>query len=219
MANVENMTANINKFAGNPQTVEELQTTLKNISDTSKNIANMAENMNKVAGDPKVAEDMKATIHNAKNLTERADKILGKVQGASEKFSKIEVTPSVDVLYSGKKSDWNTNFDLKIKMDSTSFNLGAEDIGDHTKLNAQVGKRFDDIEARAGVIAGKPGIALDAYAGKNVKFSAEAYDPNKVKLRLKSQFKVADSTYILGEWHDVTHKDNRAAYFGVKREF
>lgn len=219
MANVENMTANLNKFAGNPQTVEELQTTLKNISDTSKNIANMAENMNKVAGDPKVANDMKETIQNAKNLTERADKILGKVQGTADNLSSIEVKPSVDILYSGKKSDWRTNFDLDISKDDTSLKLGAESIGEHTKLNAQVGKKFNNFGARAGIIAGKPGIALDAYAGKNVKFSAEAYDPNERKLRLKSQIKIADSTYLLGEWHDVTHKDERAAYFGLKREF
>ena len=222
MATVENMTQNINRFAGNPQTAEDLQTTLKNISDTSKNVANMAENMNKFAGDPKVAEDMKATVHNAKNITERADKILEKVQGASESFSKIEVTPSVEVLY-GKhnhKSDWNTNFNLDIASGDTSLRLGAEDIGDHTRLNAQVGKKFgENFGARGGIIAGKPGIALDAYAGKNVKFSAEVYDPNEAKLRLKSQFKIADSTYLLGEWHDVTHKDNRAAYFGIKREF
>lgn len=219
MATVEGMTQNINKFAGNPQTAQDLQTTLKNISDTSKNIANMAENMNKVAGDPKVAEEMKDTIHNAKNITERADKILEKVQGASEKISKIDVTPSVEVLYSGQRSKWNTNFNLDFSSDSASFRLGAENIGDHTKLNAQVGKRFNDFGARAGIIAGKPGIALDAYAGKNVKFSAEAYDPNEAKLRLKSEFKVADSTYLLGEWHDVTHKDDRAVYFGIKQEF
>lgn len=222
MATVENMTQNINRFAGNPQTAEDLQTTLKNISDTSKNVANMAENMNKFAGDPKVAEDLKSTVHNAKNITERADKILEKVQGASESFSKVEVTPSVEVLY-GKhnhKSDWNTNFNLDIASGDTSLRLGAEDIGDHTRLNAQVGKKFgENFGARGGIIAGKPGIALDAYAGKNVKFSAEAYDPNEAKLRLKSQFKIADSTYLLGEWHDVTHKDNRAAYFGIKREF
>ena len=222
MATVEGMTQNINRFAGNPKTAEDLQTTLKNISDTSKNVASMAENMNKFAGDPKVAEDLKATVHNAKNITDRADKILEKVQGASEKVSKIDVTPSVEVLYSrhDHKSDWNTNFNLDVASGDTSLRLGAEDIGDHTKLNAQVGKKFgESFGARGGIIAGKPGIALDAYAGKNVKFSAEAYDPNEAKLRLKSQFKIADSTYLLGEWHDVTHKDNRAAYFGIKQEF
>ena len=219
MANVEHMTQNIDQFAGNPQTVAELQSTLKNISDTSKNVASMAENMNKVAGDPKVAEDLKATVSNAKSITDRADKILGKVQGASDKISKIDVTPSVEVLYSGKKSDWNTNVNLNLSMNNTSLNLGAEDIGDGTKLNAQVGKKFNDLGARVGIIAGKPGIGLDGYLGDRFKISAEGYDLNDFKVRLKSQYKVTDSTYILGEWHDVNHKNNRAAYVGIKQEF
>jgi len=219
MEKVEHMATNIDNFAGNPQTVAELQSTLKNISDTSKNVASMAENMNKFAGDPKVAEDLKATIGNARSLTERADKILGKVQGATDKVSKIDVTPSVEVLYSGKRSDWNTNFNLAVNSGDTSLNLGAENIGDGTKFNAQVGKKFNDFGARAGVIAGKPGIGLDAYAGDKFKFSAEGYDLNDFKLRLKSQYKVTDSTYILGEWHDVNKKDDRAAYVGIKQEF
>ena len=219
MANVEHMTQNIDQFAGNPQTVAELQSTLKNISDTSKNVASMAENMNKVAGDPKVAEDLKATVSNAKSITDRADKILGKVQGASDKISKIDVTPSVEVLYSGKRSDWNTNVNLNLSMNNTSLNLGAEDIGDGTKLNAQVGKKFNDLGARVGIIAGKPGIGLDGYLGDRFKISAEGYDLNDFKVRLKSQYKVTDSTYILGEWHYVNHKNNRAAYVGIKQEF
>ena len=219
MENVEHMTNNIDQFAGNPQTVHELQATLKNISDTTKNVASMAENMNKFAGDPKVAEDLKATVSNAKSITERADKILGKVQGASDKISKIDVKPSVEVLYSGKASDWNTNFNLNVASGDTSLNLGAEDIGDGTKLNAQVGKKFNSFGARAGIVAGKPGLGLDAYAGDKFKFSVEGYDPNDFKLRLKSQYKVTDSTYILGEWHDVNHKNDRAAYVGIKQEF
>lgn len=219
MATVEHMTTNLDKFAGDPQTVEDLKNTLTNISATSKNIASMAENMNKVAGDPKVAEDMKATISNARNLTERADGILEKVQGASNKFSQIEITPSVDLLYSGGASDWNANMNVEVALEDTLVNLGVEDIGDNAKLNAQLGKRFEDFGARAGVVAGKIGLGVDAYAGDKWKFSAEAYDLNNVKVRLKSQYKVADSTYILGEWHDVNHSGERAAYFGIKQEF
>lgn len=219
MANVEHMTANLDKFAGDPQTVEDLRSTLSNISATTKNIANMADNMNKVAGDPKVAEDMKETISNARNLTERADKILGKVQGTAEKVSSIEMTPSVDMLYSGDESDWDANFNVNLATEDTSLNLGIEDIGDGSKFNAQIGKQFDDFGARAGVVAGKVGLGFDAYAGDKWKFSAEGYDPNDFNLRLKSQFKVDDSTYILGEWHNVNHKDDRAAYFGIKQEF
>ncbi len=220
MANVEHMTNNIDKFAGDPRTVEELRNTLDNIAATSKSVANMADNMNKFAGDPQVAEDLKATVSNARSLTERADKILGKVQGTADKVSKIDVTPSVDILYSGKAHDWNANFNLDVTSEDKSLILGAEDIGDHTRLNLQGGKRFGrDFGARAGIIAGKPGIGLDAYVGSRFKFSAEAYDLNDGKVRLKSQYRVADSTYLLGEWHDINHKRDRAVYFGLKQEF
>ena len=220
MANVEHMTANLDEFAGDPQTVAELKNTLANISKTSDDIANMANNMNKFAGDPKVAEDLKATVGNVRSISERADKMLGKVEGTADKISKIDVTPSVDILYSGSAHDWNTNFNLDVTSDDKSLILGAEDIGDHTKLNLQGGKRFGtNFGARAGIIAGKPGIGLDAYAGKDWKFSLEAYDPNDGRLRLKSQYRVADSTYLLGEWHSFNKRHDRAVYFGLKQEF
>ena len=219
MANVEHMTANLDKFAGDPQTVADLKNTLTNISAMSKSIASTAENIDKFVGDPQVTDDMKITISNARNLTERADSMLEKFQGAGDKFSQIEFTPSVDILYSGKNSDWNTNLGVQVALNDTTFNLGVEDIGDSSKLNAQVGKLLnEDFGARAGIVAGKIGLGVDAFAGDKWKFSAEAYDLNDVKVRLKSQYKVADSTYILGEWHAV-NKDERAAYFGIKKEF
>ena len=214
MANVEHMTANLDTFAGDPQTAAELKETLSNIAATSKNVASMAENMNGVLGDKKVAEDLKTTISNAKDISERANKVLGKVEGVSS----IEVKPSAEILYSGKNHDWNTNFDLKISKDDTALNLGVEDIGDHAKLNAQVGKRWNDFGARAGVIAGKPGVALDAYAGR-ATFSAEAYDPNDFNLRLKSELKVTDDVSVLAQFHHLNKKDERAAYFGLKYDF
>ena len=220
MARVESMAANIETFAGDPKTAEELRTTLNNIAATSKNVANMAENMNKFAGDPKVAEDLKATVHNARSLTERADKLLGKVEGTADKVSKIDVKPSVDILYSGKEHDWRTNFDLTFAMDDKSLLVGAENIGNHTKFNLQGGKKFSPhFGAHAGIIAGKPGIGLDAYAGDRFKFSAEAYDLNHGRVRLKSQFRVADSTYLLGEMHNINKRKERAFYFGIKQEF
>lgn len=220
MANVEHMTANLDKFAGDPQTVADLKRTLDNIAKTSSSVASMADNMNRFAGDPKVADDLKATVSNARSITERADKMLGKVEGTADKISNIDVTPSVDILYSGKAHDWNANFNLDFALGDTTLLLGAEDIGDNTKLNLQGGKRFGkDFGARGGIIAGKPGIGLDAYAGDKWKFSAEAYDLNHGKIRLKSQYKVADSTYILGEWHAVNRKKDQAFYFGLKQEF
>lgn len=220
MSSVERMATNIEKFAGDPKTAADLRTTLDNISATSKNVANMAENMNKFAGDPKVAEDLKATVHNARSITERADRMLGKVEGTADRVSSIDVKPSVDILYSGKARDWNANLNVDFTLDDKSLILGAEDIGDHTRLNLQGGKRFGtNFGVRGGIIAGKPGIGLDAYAGDRLKFSAEAYNLNHGRVRLKSQVRVADSTWLLGELHNVNKKSERAFYFGVKQEF
>ena len=170
--------------------------------------------MNGVLGDKKVAEDLKTTISNAKDISERANKVLGKV----ENVSSIEVKPSVEMLYSGKEHDWNTNFDLEFSQDDTSLNLGVEDIGDHAKLNAQIGKRWNDFGARAGIVAGKPGIGIDAYAGK-ATFSAEAYDPKDFNLRLKSQYRLTDDVSILAQLHHLNKRDERAAYFGLRYDF
>ena len=214
MQNVEHMTANIDKFAGDPQTAEQLKTTMANIAATSQSVADIAGNMKNVMGDPKVADDLKTTISNAKDISERANKILGKVEGASN----MKFSPSVEMLYSGKNHDYDTNLNLQISKDNTALNLGVEDIGDRSNFNAQLGKRWNDFGARAGIIAGKPGIGLDAYAG-NVTFSAEAYNPNDFNLRLKSQFKITDNTSLLAQFHNLNHKDERAAYFGLKYDF
>lgn len=214
MKNVEHMTANLDKFAGNPQTAQQLQETLANIAATTKSVASIAENMDGAFGDKKVAEDLKATVANAKEISERANKILGKVDEAND----IEFTPSVEMLYSGKNHDWNTNFNLEIYKDDTGLNFGVEDIGDGSKFNAQLAKRWDDFGARAGIIAGKPGLAVDAYAGA-ATFSAEAFDPNDFNLRLKSQFKITDNASLLAQFHNLNHKEERAAYFGLKYDF
>ena len=214
MQNVEHMTANIDTFAGDPQTAAQLKETLANVAATSKSVASIAENMDGVMGDKKVADDLKATISNAKSISERADKMLGKVEGATS----IKVQPSAEVLYSGKNHDWKTNFNVDISKDDTGLVLGAEDIGNHTKLNAQVEKRWEGVGARAGIIAGKPGVGIDAYAGA-ATFSAEAYDPNDFNLRLKSELKVTDNASLLAQFHKLNKKEERAAYFGLKYDF
>ena len=213
MSSVEHMMANIDSVAGDPQVAENLRVTLQNVADASQRVAHIAENMDGVLGDPKTAEDAKAIVHNARSLTERADKMLGAV-------SDIEVKPAVDVLYSGGGHDWDTNFNLDVgKPDSLYLRLGVDDIGDEDLVNAQVGKRFGSFGARAGVIASEPGIGIDAYAGDRWKFSAEAYDLKDAALRLRAQYRITGGTHLMGQWTDVTDRDRRKAYVGIRQEF
>ena len=97
--------------------------------------------------------------------------------------------------------------------------LGLDDIGEDNLVNAQVGKKFGAIGARAGVVASKPGIGLDAYAGDRFKFSADAYNMNDATLRLRAQYRIAGGTYLMGQWNEVNHGEKRKAFVGVKQEF
>lgn len=213
MGSVEHMMANMDTVVGDPQTAENLRATLQNIADASARVERMAASIEGIVGDPKTAEDLKATIHNARSLTDKADKMLGKV-------SSIQVKPAVDVLYSGKENQWRTNFNVDVGEEKGNFlSLGLDDIGEGNRFNAQVGKRQGNFGFRAGVIASRPGIGLDAYAGKKWKFSADAYDFNDRVLRLRTQYELGGGTYLMGEFNDMTDGDKRAVYMGIRKTF
>ena len=215
MNSIENMMANLNAVAGDPTTAENLRQTLQNIKDTSDKIAHMSENMDKALGDPEVAQDLKTTIHNAKELSGKADRMLGKL-------SSVKVEPTADILYSGKKDDFKVNLNVDIGADEGAFlAVGVDDVGDGNKVNAQVGSRSGEFAGRGGVINSKFGIGADYYAGKSWKFSADAYDPDDVTLRLRAEYALNhdSGTYLLGELNDVTRRSNRTAYFGLRQKF
>ena len=219
MQSVESIAGNLETFAGDPQTAQDLKNTLSNISATSKNIAHIAENMDTAFGDKQVADDLKETIHNAKNISQRADKLMTKVDGAVTKISNTKVTPSVDIIYSPDEHDFNSNVNVNFNNDNLNFDLGLEDIGEKNRLDLTVSKYYNQFAPRAGIINGEAGLALDYRLNKKILLSAEAFNFNHPEFRLKSQFQVAKDTYLLAQWHDFTDSDDRAAYFGLKRNF
>ena len=215
MVNVEHMMANMNSVLGDPQTAENVRATLANLKDTSERVQHIAENLEGVAGDPQTAEDLRQTVKNARSISEKAGKMLGSVES-------MDVKPSVDFLYSGDDSDWSANANLHVNRGDRTIDLGVDDIGDDSLFNAQVGKRFGSgrYGVRGGVVAGKIGAGLDLYAGDKFTLSTDAYDPDDVKLRLRAAYDLGGGTSLLGQWNDVTNKDDeRAGYFGVRQSF
>ena len=215
MASLEPMIANMNSVLGDPATAANVRETLENLKDTSERVQHVAATLDEVAGDPQTAADLKATITNARQISEKAGNMLGKVES-------IDMTPSADVLYSGSESDWSVNANLGVTMGDKTLDVGVDDIGDDSLFNAQGGKRCGSghLGARGGVIAGEAGIGLDGYAGDKFKLSADAYDPDDVKLRLRATYDLGNGTALMSQWNDVTNKDDeRAGYFGIRQSF
>ena len=203
----------LHDFSGDGATAANLRMTVANIAATSQRIDNMAKSLEGVVTNPQTAEDLQATLHNVRQVSEKADRMLGTLQGT-------DVTAGIDVMYSGGRSKWMTNFDLTVAPSDTGFFLlGVDDIGEENKFNAQVGMRSGAFTGRAGVVDSKVGIGIDADAGRYLRFSADAYDLNHTALKLRTRLKVAKDTYIIGQMNDVTRKENRATYVGLRQEF
>ena len=204
---------NIETVGADPQTAENLRLTLSNIADASGRIQHVAANLDNSLGDPKTAKDLTDTIQHAKNVSVRAKNLM-------DKLDKIETKPSVDVLYNGSDKDWTTDANLDFSTGGKAFfRMGMEDIGDGNDLNAQLGFRRGNIGARGGVIAGDPGLGIDAYAGR-FRFSTDAYDFDDLNVRLTGQYDITgDGTYVMGRWDNVRDSDKRRAYFGLRQEF
>lgn len=212
-ASVERIMANLESVGADPATAENLRQTLANITDASGRIARIAAGIEAVAGDPQTQEDARALIHNARTMTDKAGGLMGRL-------SSIKVTPKVDIMYSGKADDWRTNFNLDVGAQQGMYaSFGVDDIGGGDKVSAQLGKRGSSFGARAGVIGGAAGVGVDAYAGDKFKFSADAYNPNDLTVRLRSQYQISGGTYLFGEWNAVNDHQRRAFYTGIRQEF
>ncbi|SHK59684.1 phospholipid/cholesterol/gamma-HCH transport system substrate-binding protein [Selenomonas ruminantium] len=213
MNSVEAMVSNLATVGADPQTAENLRLTLENITQTSEKVRLISEDIAKVTHDEKTVEDVKATIHNAREITEKA-------QRAKKKLESIRTSGEMSVLYSGGAHDWDTNFSFTAGNDNGAFlNVGLEDAGESNRVDFQVGKRRGNLAARAGVIHGDAGVGLDAYAGQNFKFSADAYNLDDVDVRLGAQWRLKDDTWLMGQWQNVNDRDRRAAYLGIKQAF
>ena len=210
---VERIVANLETVGADPATAENLKKTLANITEATERISRIAEDIESVTGNTETQEDARVLIHNARQLSDKANGLMGRL-------GTLKITPKIDAMYSGKASDWRTNFNLDVGTGRGMFaTFGVDDIGEGDKFNAQVGTRGKSFGARAGVVAGEAGLGIDAYAGEKFKFSADAYDLDDVTVRLRAQYQLRGGTYLFGEWNDVSDRRHRAFYTGLRQEF
>lgn len=214
MSSADAMMANLATVGADPQTAENMRLTLANITEASGRIAHIAETLDGSVGDPETGRELKETIHNAHEISDRAKNAMGKLGG-------IAVKPSADILYSGDAHDWRANFNVDIgKEDGLFLRLGADDIGDGTNGNLQVGKHMGKLTGRAGLVRGDVGVGVDADASDKLRISADVYDPDDAQLRLQAAYRLGNSnTWLMGQFDHVTDSDRRAGYFGIHQTF
>lgn len=224
MGNLNAMSATLREVAGrvdvmlagvdnDGQTVKDLRETIQNIKITSTRIEKMAAALEGVVTDPETAKNIKETLKNARSVSEKANKMLTKVESISTKAG-------FEVLYDNKTGKYRSNADLRINTSPQDFAvIGVTGIGDGSKGNLQIGKGSDQFAGRAGVIDSKVGIGADAKLGKQLKMSVDVYDPNDVRVKLRTQYQLAPDTFIVSQTDNVNKSSEKITYIGVRQTF
>ena len=131
-ARVDKMTASVDNQGKFSQDVTE---TLANLRSASARLEKMAAALEPVATDPETARNIKTTLKNAREVSEKANRLLNKVE-------KIKTEAGAEILYSGGAEHYRTNLDMRIHMDSQRYaHIGLSDIGDSNRVNFQLGQQ------------------------------------------------------------------------------
>jgi phospholipid/cholesterol/gamma-HCH transport system substrate-binding protein len=195
------------------QTARDLRETLLNIKNTSARVEKMAAALDGVVTDPETAQNIKETLRNARSASERANKMLTKV-------SSIDTKVGFEMLYNRDTGKYNSNADVRINTSPQDFAIiGVNNIGEGSKGNFQIGKGDEQFAGRAGIMDSKVGVGIDTKVGKQMSLSLDVYDPQDVRVKLRSQYQVAPNTFIVGQSDGINKEEDRNTYFGVRRNF
>ena len=209
-ARVDKMTTAVDKD-GNFS--KDLTETLGNLRSASARLEKMAAALEPVATDPETARNIKTTLKNAKEVSEKANRILNNVE-------KVKTEAGMDLMYSGGSNHYETNMDLRINNGSGNFlQMGVADIGAGNRVNFQLGQQGRTFGGRIGVVEGQAGAGVDVRFGRDFKISADVYDPNDLRIKLRSEIRIAPSTYLVGESLNINKDAQRSSYIGVRRTF
>ncbi|MEG6585093.1 MlaD family protein [Dendrosporobacter sp. 1207_IL3150] len=209
-ARVDKMAASVDNDG---QTAKDLTETIANLRSTSVRVEKMAASLEGIVTDPETSRNIKETLKNARSVTEKADKMLNKVESVSAKAG-------VEMLYNSDTGKYSTNADIRINTSDKDFAIiGVNDIGQGSKNNFQIGSGTDKFAGRAGIIDGEAGVGVDTKLGKQLKMSVDVYDPNDVRVKLRTQYQMTSDTSIVGQANNINKDTDNNTFVGVRHNF
>lgn len=197
----------------NGQTAKDLRETIAALRQTSVRVEKMAAALEGVVTDPETSKNLKDTLKNARDASAKANQMLNKV-------ADIKTEASVEALYDPDQRRYQNSADITVSTSPKDFAvIGVHDIGEDSKLNLQVGKSSPAFNQRYGIIDSKAGVGVDAKLSDQLRLSLDVYDPNDVRVKLRTQYQVAPGTFIVGQNEHVNSRDDSTSYFGIRRVF
>ena len=176
-------------------------------------MAKISKSIENMTGDPKTQEDIRETIKNTRQVSEKANKLLGAFGGG-------EKAAAVDLKYAGKPDKYRVDANFRVNYAQKGFLLmGIADVGEKNDLNLQLGYGTSKAAFRGGVVLGGVGAGVDYAPLKWLRFFADAYDPNDLKIRIGGEIRLNEKVSLVGESLDARKKIGNTAYIGLRGYF
>ena len=238
VANLKDISASLRRTA---ESVEQLATdenvkgdvkaVATNLRKVSEEVAGITSDVRQITSDPVIQDDIKTTIHNVRQTTDSAKRTVDKVEGVVDK---VAGTDGKGGLLSGRwfQADISHDWSLRNGNPSTNINamifpdgpwtgvVGVDSIGNDNLVNLQVGRTWDSVRLRAGVIRSQVGIGADAWLfDKRFEANLDVYDTHKVKVDVTGKVMLPLDFYVYGGVRNLTSNRERTPVVGVGKRF
>lgn len=199
--------------------------TLENLEKTTVELEGVVKDVRTITSDPNVQENLKATLQETRETVTGANKLIKRVRkflgdkdnGESGSRSRI-MQLDADMLWDTPEGFSHGNANLYLfPRGEHMLKLGVEEIGKDNKVNFQYGKNIGSFRPRIGVVRSQLGIGTDAFIGKNIELSVDAYNTSDVQVDLLGKYIINDSVYFMGGVRDAF--DTKQGVLGVGKRF
>ncbi len=208
--------ANIRDIIERPDIQAAFVNAVFNVEKFTEQLKIASAAINKIVADRDFQENFKGTVATTNQTLASANQFF-------EGFSNIKIKASGDVLLGGLANQVKGNLDIKPNPRNTyKFSLGEGPTRNLALLDAQISNAVSkNLALRLGMINTHLGGGIDMLMNNNWTVSGDIYDvnnpkPNYPKVRLTSDYKVADYVNLLLQADDIINTGNTNFSIGVR---
>lgn len=218
-AHMASVTASLDAAAAQLAAMNSDGAISENVRDTAANMKRITDSfeqtalaVQKITTDEQSQKDLQKTLHNTAEISGKLNKVLGGGGG-------LKTEGDANILYNDSKSETGAAVNFRVYRNHTFGLLGAENIGNGTKMNFQYGFRHPGFDIRAGLIRGELGMGLDFFQDKPFRLSLEGYDPDDWRYRLEAKYRLTDNVFLFGQFTRPMNRSDGGNYYGIDYVF
>ncbi len=210
-----------------------------NIDDVKNNINSTLNEYQKVAKNVnlelnKSVVNLNTTLSSASNFFDEGKKSFNQVNTLLESLTKSELLVDIDEGYLSKDKYFTTDITISyLPKPDKYYIFGLSSREDNLKndklyVNAEYGKRFDNLLLRGGIIQNQGGVGVDYYMKKDrLKSSIDLYDFNSkndnrgknANLRVHMSYLYLKHLRFIFGIDNILNKNARNIYIGAGIKF